>query len=130
LIKLIVVEDGADVAAELWNEHPAASSILAYPEGRAALAAARRGRRLTPRAYSHALAEFEALNDELAIVGVDAELSRRAGDLAEHLKLRGHDAIHLASALALGAADTVLVTWDRDLSSAAVEAGLATAPVL
>ncbi len=83
---------------------------------------------MTPRAYTQALSEFESLNAELAIVGIDADLARRAGDLAEELKLRGYDAIHLASALALGAEDTVFVTWDHDLSRAAATAGLAIAP--
>jgi predicted nucleic acid-binding protein len=130
LIKLIVIEPGSGVAAELWNDQPAVSSILAYPEGRAALAAARRGRRLTPRAHAQALAEFEALNDEMALVGIDADLAHRAGDLADKLKLRGHDAVHLASALALGDASTVVVTWDGELSRAAAAAGLAVAPGL
>ena len=48
LIKLIVAEDGSDVAAELWNSYPAACGVLAYPEARAALAAARRARRRPP----------------------------------------------------------------------------------
>ena len=38
--------------------------------------------------------------------------------------------MHLASALALGPGDTILVTWDRDLSNAAVDTGLAVAPAL
>jgi hypothetical protein len=38
--------------------------------------------------------------------------------------------VHLASVLALGAGETVLATWDRDLSNAAVDAGLAVAPAL
>jgi hypothetical protein len=38
--------------------------------------------------------------------------------------------LQLASALALGPGDTILVTWDRDLSNAAVGAGLAVAPAL
>jgi hypothetical protein len=38
--------------------------------------------------------------------------------------------VHLASALALGPGETILVTWDHDLSNAAVGAGLAVAPAL
>ncbi|HTB49460.1 MAG TPA: PIN domain-containing protein [Solirubrobacteraceae bacterium] len=55
---------------------------------------------------------------ELFLVGVDAPLAREAGELAEELKLRGYDAVHLASALALDAA-TTLVSWDEDLKRAA-----------
>jgi uncharacterized protein len=130
LIKLIVVEDGSDVAAELWDSYPAASSVLAYPEARAALAAARRAGRLTARTHDRALAELDVVNAELVIVGVDEALARRAGELADERALRGYDAVHLASALALGPGDTILVTWDRDLSNAAAGAGLAVAPAL
>jgi uncharacterized protein len=128
LIKLIVVEDGSDVAAELWDSYPAACGVLAYPEARAALAAARRARRLTARAHARAVAELHTLTAELVIVGVDEALARRAGELADERALRGYDAVHLASALALGPGETILVTWDRDLSNAAVDAGLAAAP--
>ena len=51
-----------------------------------------------------------------------ARLSRMA--------LRGYDAVHLATALAFGAEDTILATWDHDLSSAAGLSGLAVAPAL
>lgn len=130
LIKLIVVEEGSDVAAELWNNYPAACSVLAYPEARAALAAARRGARLTLRAHNRAVAQLDALHHEVVIVGVDDALARRAGELADERALRGYDAVHLASALALGPDETILVTWDRDLANAAVSAGLAIAPAL
>ena len=130
MIKLIVVEDGSDVAAELWASYPAASSVLAYPEARAALAAARRARRVTARAHDRAVGERDALGAELVIVGVDEALARRAGQLADERALRDYDAVHLASALALGPGETILATWDRDLSNAAVDAGLAVAPAL
>lgn len=61
------------------------------------------------------------------MVGIDSPLARHAGELAEALELRGYDAVHLASALALGA-DTTLVTWDQDLKRAAAESGCAVAP--
>jgi len=61
------------------------------------------------------------------VVGIDEDLARQAGELADELALRGYDAVHLASALALGPATTVL-TWDVDLSAAAHESGLAVAP--
>jgi predicted nucleic acid-binding protein len=85
---------------------------------------------LTARAHDRAVAELDALNAELVIVGVDEALARRAGELADERALRGSDAVHLASALALSSGDTILVTWDRDLSNAAVGAGLAVAPAL
>ena len=62
--------------------------------------------------------------------GARRRCDRCAGELADERALRGYDAVHLASALALGPGETVLVTWDRDLGNAAVGAGLAVAPAL
>ena len=113
------------MASELWgNAYPAASSILAYPEGRAALAAARRLDRLGADEHRKALADFEVLYGDLATVGVDHELAVRAGQYAEDLGLRGYDSVHLATALELGDDEVVVVTWDRDLARAAEEVGL------
>jgi uncharacterized protein len=113
------------LASELWETtHAALTSILAYPEGRAALAAARRGGRLNERQHARALADFEDLLPDLALVGVDEPLARRAGALAEELGLRGYDAVHLATALTLGEDAVALVTWDGDLAEAAIELGL------
>jgi uncharacterized protein len=124
-----VVEDGSDVAADLWgSDHPVASSVLFYPEGRAALAAARRAGRLTAAGHRRALEEFEPLRRELTVIGVDEELAEQAGHLAAELGLRGYDAVHLASAVSLGDEATVLVTWDRALADGAGRAGLAVAP--
>jgi predicted nucleic acid-binding protein len=127
-VKLVVMEDGSELAAKLWETgHPAASSILSYPEGRASLAAARRAGRLSPGEHTSALEAFETTQSELVLVGIDAPLARHAGELAEKLGLRGYDSVHLASALALGA-DTAFVTWDTDLGRAAIRSGCAVAP--
>lgn len=127
-MKLAVIEEGSELAVDLWQEpQQAASSILAYPEGRAALAAARRAARLTPAQHRHALEDFEAICAELLLVSVDESLAQRAGELAEDLALRGYDAVHLATALALGD-DTLMVTWDAELSRAALHSGCAVAP--
>jgi uncharacterized protein len=116
------------VAAELWaTSHPAISSILHYPEGRAALAAARRGARLTAATHRRALDDLESLQDELSLIGIDAQLAREAGQLAEKFALRGYDAVHLASALSAGETIT-LVSWDEDLRRAATHNGCAVAP--
>lgn len=71
---------------------------------------------------------LDGLTAELTIVGIDEALARRAGELAGEHGLRAYDAVHLASALALGATETIVVTWDQDLGKAAVGAGLAVAP--
>jgi predicted nucleic acid-binding protein len=124
----VIVEAGSEPATELWGTRlRAASSILCLPEGRAALAAARRGGRLSRAGHARAREEFDSLQGELLLVGIDGPLARHAGDLAEELGLRGYHAVHLASALALGG-DTTLVSWDQDLRRAAAESGCAVAP--
>ena len=125
-----MVEDGSELATELWNTaHPAASCILSHPEGRAALAAARRAGRLTSPRHAQAVADFEDVQRELLLVDVDRDLARHAGRLADDLALRGYDAVHLATALALADGDVTLVTWDGDLSEASLKGGLAVAPM-
>jgi predicted nucleic acid-binding protein len=51
-------------------------------------------------------------------------LAERAGELADAFALRGYDAVHLASAEAIADPDTLLVTADHDLASAAASLGL------
>lgn len=129
LVKLVVVEEGSELASELWSTpHAAAASMLVYPEGRAALAAARRDGRLGEREHARALTDFEDVVADLALIGVDEPLARRAGALAEEFELRGYDAVHLATALALGENVVALATWDGDLAEAAIKAGLPIAP--
>lgn len=125
----MAVEDGSELAAELWSvAQPAVSSILSYPEARAAMGLARRLGRLTSRTHARAVEDFEEIHRELAIIGVDQGLAGRAGELAEELDLRGYEAVHLASALALDADVVTVVTWDRALGRAATQGGCAVAP--
>jgi uncharacterized protein len=124
----VIVEAGSELVSELWDAPMEASaSILCYPEGRAALAAARRGGRLGDSAYRRTCEEFESLQSELLLVGIDQPLAREAGELAERYGLRGYDAVHLASALVLGAG-TTFVSWDEDLRRAAAQSGCPIAP--
>jgi predicted nucleic acid-binding protein len=123
-----MIEDGTDQAVELWNSaQPKASSILVYPEGRAALAAARRGERLAPADYEPALSDFHTYFDNLITVGVDDDLAESAGAQAEIFGLRGYNAVHLASAQGLG--EVTLVTWNEELAEAAESAGMPVAGV-
>jgi uncharacterized protein len=127
-LKLVVEEVGSDQAIEIWRsaEVPV-SSVLLYPESRVALAQAERLARLSPARGRDARAEFEALFAEIGLVAASTDLLRRAGDLAEAHALRGYDAVHLASALAIADDRTVMVTTDRHLRTAARNLGLATA---
>jgi len=126
----VIEEDGSELAAQLWGSaHPTAAGVLAYPEGRAALAAAGRAGRLAPAGYRNAVAAFEDVHAAALIVAIDDSLAKQAGDLAAGHRLRGYDAVHLASALRLGP-DTTLITWDEQLKRAATDCRLAVAPAI
>jgi len=128
LVKLVLTEQGSDLAIELWVNSPrVASSILAYPEGCAALAAASRHARLTPIHYRESLRSFERLFEQLISIEVDEQLALAAGGRAAHSGLRGADAVHLATALDLADEEVTFVTWDQALADAAAAAGLAVA---
>lgn len=127
-LKLVVEEVGSDQVIELWRvADTAVSSVLLYPESRAALALAERLGRLSPARGRDACAEFEALFADIGLVAASVDLLHRAGDLAETHALRGYDAVHLASAAAVADDRTVMVTADRHLRTAARDLGLATA---
>ncbi|HEY3833601.1 MAG TPA: type II toxin-antitoxin system VapC family toxin [Acidimicrobiia bacterium] len=119
-VKLLVDEDGSDLAAQLWDGCDAAlSSRLAYPEVRAALAAARRDRRLTSGALAAAEASWEEFWSATRAVELTAAIAQHAGSLAAERGLRGADAVHLASALAVGDAGLIFAVWDVRLRDAA-----------
>ncbi len=102
LIKLFIEEDGS---TEVWNLVEEASlvatSVVAYPEARSAVARLRREGSLTA-------AELDLIRDLLdddwagyLSLEVTEAIRRRAGDLAETYALRGFDSLHLASFLSL-----------------------------
>jgi len=104
------------------------ASRLVYPEARAALVAARRGGRIDEPTHRSTVAELQSACEAMVLIGVDWALAHHAGELAEIRGLRGYDAVHLATALAVDSADLVVVTWDRDLAKAAIESGIAVTP--
>jgi len=102
------------------------SSLVLYPEARAAVARARRLERLSQRNYGRVRRRLEALWAVLDRVAVTPEVMRHAGALAETRALRAYDAVHLASAVAVADAELVFVASDGDLLAAARAHGLAT----
>lgn len=123
LVKLTVLEPGSNDVRRLWHSaEPIASSVIAYPEVRSALAAKLRDRRLTARRYGWAAGHFDALWEEIEIVEINEPLALFAGALAERHGLRALDATHLASVLISSAA--AFVSWDDDLRRAALAEGV------
>lgn len=129
LVKLVVEEAGSELAAELWDGCDAAvASRLAYPEVRAALAAAARNYDLTEGELGAAEQAWDGYWAATRPVELTAAVERQAGQLAKAHALRGADAVHLASALAIGDPDLVLSAWDRRLHAGARAAGIRVAP--
>lgn len=128
-VKLVVEEDGSELAAALWDGCDAAvSARLAYPEVRAALAAAGRAHRLDIEDQRCAEATWDEFWAATRAVELTEPITMHAGELAGVHALRGADAVHLASVLAIGAADTLFAAWDKQLRSGAESAGLQLAP--
>jgi predicted nucleic acid-binding protein len=128
-VKLVVEEAGSDLAAELWDGCDAAvSSRLAYPEVRAALGAAARNHVLDDGELETAERAWEEFWAATRRVELTSAVEREAGELARRHALRGADAVHLASALAVGDADLVVAVWDQRLHAGALAARLRVAP--
>jgi uncharacterized protein len=129
LVKLLTEEAGSDLAAQLWDGCDAAvASRLAYPEVRAALAAAGRNHDLDQAALEGAEADWEQYWAAVRPAELTQPVERRAGQLARQHALRGADAVHLSSALAIGDPDLVIAVWDKPLHAGATAAGLRVAP--
>jgi predicted nucleic acid-binding protein len=124
LVKLYIAEPGSDAVRRLVDEAVVvATSGIAYPETRAALARRRRERALTPAAFTLATRAFEDDWSRYLAVDVSVSICREAGELAERYRLRGYDSVHLASYLEVarraGAAETRFSSFDERLNRAA-----------
>jgi uncharacterized protein len=128
-VKLLAEEAGSELAAKLWDGCDAAlSSRLAYPEVRAALAASARNHDITAIEHDAAERDWDGYWAATRPVELTAAVERHAGRLAREHALRGADAVHLASALAIGDPDLIVAVWDRRLHAAAQAAGCRVAP--
>ena len=109
-----------------------ASTLIAYPEARAAFARASRNPARVPllsrEAYAAAIARFDEDWPSVLQVSVDHQIPFDAGQNAASYGIRGYYAVHLNSALRLQNSDDLLFsTWDRALADAAIAAGLSLA---
>lgn len=128
-VKLVIEEEGSDVAAALWDGCDApVSSRLAYAEVCAALAAAGRVHRLDVDGQHRAEANWEEFWSATRAVDLTETITAHAGRLSRDHALRGADAVHLASVLAIGSDDTVFAVWDERLRTGAKAAEVQTAP--
>jgi len=129
-VKLLVPERGSDAAIDLWTgAERLVSSILLYPEGRAALARASRAGRVRRGGRLRARQQLETLWGDVETVNLNPILADRAGDLAELHALRGFDAVHLATAEAVADRPLAFVAADQGLCAAARGIGLSVAEI-
>ena len=118
LVKLVVAE-------------PESSALRAYLAGQAGRVSSQLTRVEVLRAVRRAnrpqttLRRAERALERIALTPVDEQILAQAASL-DPPGLRSLDAIHLATALSLDGLDA-LVTYDRRLSDAATDAGLAVA---
>lgn len=119
LVKLVVREEGTDALRAWLPSHPeVVSTALAVVEVRRAIGRVSARRSLADRA--------RLVLDGVALLAVDIAVLESAAGLKPP-ELRTLDAIHVASALSLGAELLAFVTYDERQAGAAKRAGL---PVL
>lgn len=127
-MKLYVHEAGSRETRERLDAASiAATSRVAYPEARAALARRQREGVITRVALNRAVSALDRDFARLVVVEVSTKLAKRAGDLADRRALRGFDALHLASALEieeLTGASAALLCFDDRLREAAAAEGM------
>ena len=129
LVKMLLDEPGSDIARSLWNGADlVVTSIVAYPEVRAALAMASRLRRLTEPENTRAKVYWERMWQSVSIVEATRDVAETAGLLAERHQLRGFDSIHLASVSLVSPTLMIAATWDERLFDAATAMGYSVAP--
>lgn len=122
LVKLYVPESGGErVIGLVGGVGHVASSVIAYPESRGVFARLLQNRLATQAQYDEIVNKFEIDWHDVAKVGVNEAVYRRAGDLmATHPRLRAMDAIHMSSVLEIRREVRIkFLTFDKDLSSVA-----------
>lgn len=125
LVKLLVEEDGKDVAERAVGEaEMVAALLLTYVEARSALARMRADGRLAPSGHTEAVAELDEIWRATATIAVDVELVTRAAGLVDGHGLRAYDAMQLAGALEIAEeGQPHFACWAGDLRAAARDEG-------
>jgi predicted nucleic acid-binding protein len=132
LVKRYVTEKGSrEVGDLIAAADVVGSSVLCRVEVAAALARAARGAIITTAAQRTASEAMAAHWQDMVGLPVADGVLRRAETLVVTQRLRGYDAVHLASAAFwqdLLDEPVTLATFDRELWNAAADVGLETWP--
>jgi len=126
LIKLYIEETGSAEMEERARASRLAASALAYAEIYATFARRKREGLLTPEEHDELAARFERDWQRTIVMALRPALAARVPRLVADHPLRGADAVHLASAIALQAAglETIFAASDARLVEAAAREGL------
>lgn len=130
LVPLLTDEPASEACRELWDDSDGVITVrLAYVEAAAALAQARRLRKISDAAHQDGLRLLDRFWGEFQIIEVDDLLVRRAAEVAQDCALRGYDAVHCAGAESVAADDLLVASGDRKLLDACRSLRLATADI-
>lgn len=122
IVKRYVAEPGSDAVVEALLERGEwVCSALAFAEVFGALSRASGG---SPTQAARFREEWHLFTP----IAVDKPLIESAAELGVAEDLRTVDAIHLASAVAIGTEETLFATWDRRLHAAAGRRGFELLP--
>ena len=128
LVKLYVREAGStEVQRWVASADAIATSIVAYAETRAAFSRVLRLGVTSNTQHQRRVSQFNQDWANMLRVELQPSLARNAGELAEFHRLRGFDAIHLASALWLrdkAEQEFGFAAFDQRLCDEASRAGL------
>ena len=122
LVTLYVEEEGSRTVSDLVKlSEVTATSLVAYPEARAAFARRFREKAFSAKDYQSLMTSFQQDWNNYFVIKLTSEVALLAGDLAEKHGLRGFDAIHLSSAITLRkecASPVIFSCADRNLQKA------------
>ena len=125
-LKLIFLEDGTPAAEEIWDGNSnLVTSRLMRVETRAALARGGRDGRLKRTLIGQTMKMYEELWSRIAVIELTPRLAELACEVSESTQLRSLDAIHMASALVVGA--DIFASADSEMCCAARNFGISVA---
>jgi predicted nucleic acid-binding protein len=127
--KLFLDEPDSHLVAELWDEAELHAPTIVLPETAAAVALGAARRRDPRMQVGDVIAE---LRRSAALRSVDTEFASRAAVLTLGGRVRGMDAIYLATALEMAESglDVALLSFDGRQREAALDLGLAVIPAV
>ncbi len=129
IVKKYFAEQGSKTVVSLWkNSEAVASSFVAYSETLCAIYRKQRESAVTLDVdFSKIIADFEKDWKKFIKIAVNDSLNKIIGKIARNHRLRGFDAIHLASALILKSnidSNILFACHDNLLLQSAIREGL------